>query len=596
MMQEDDSSVDTTGAVSEHPDNNKSRDQHSPSIPFLAPAGGRTTTTNHDGRVKIELDDKPVYRRMGTRSCRVPGCPNFLEKCMDHGVTRKTCMVKQCINFSQVAGFCGEHEHLAPLSPDDKPKKKKRAANIGGDASVQSKKKRKNKHGKKSVDTEVPVDPSMLKSPPKRGKMRDDIVLSMRDKDYESFMHKQFREMEVSNDKVADVAKKIVWAFKSRLSMSPGCLLLKKIDKDSYVEVGEEEALKMIKAHLHNRNQSSKSWRVGMPDTKIAAYEQPAPKKKKAKQVNEGLVSPSTKKQKTGNKQDNKNSHVIASSSTRRSRTRPSFAAPHAAVGKASKDSPLSWIGNYIANCLTAEKVGWQNKQEKVDKINFGPVIYMPGFDRKTAVEGVNKWVGYEALARWAYKSGYYKEYVVNTSNGKALLKRANVTHPYSIFGDDTEDEKPAAAVVQYPVQAEQPLIQQARGRVSPPARIKDDATPVSNDGKRNMLSFNCSSVNQEYWQIHESIDTKFDAATEENDEESVGFYRYLLSYLDGKATRGEFSLAPAEKDNIIKAVESFEAAQDKYKKAILANKPADAYKFWMVQIIDGCKQKLPLA
>jgi len=589
-MQGDDSSVDTTGAVSEHPDN-KSRDQHSPSIPFLAPAGGSTTTTNHDGKVKIELDDKPVYRRMGTRSCRVPGCPNFLEKCMDHGVTRKTCMVKQCINFSQVAGFCGEHEHLAPLSPDDKPnKKKKRAANnIGGDASVQSKKKRKKK---KSVDADLPVDPSMLKSPPKRGKMRDDIVLSMRDKDYESFMHKQFREMEVSNDKVADVAKKIVWAFKSRLTMSPGCSLLKKDGKDSYVEVGEEEALKMIKAQLHNRNQSSKSWRVGMPNTKIAAFEQPAPK---AKQVNEGLVSPSTKKKKTGNKEDSGSSHVIASSSTRRSRTRPSFAAPHAAVGKASKDSPLSWIGNYIANCLTAEKVGWQNKQEKVDKINFGPVIYMPGFDKKTAMEGVNKFTGYAALARWAYKSGYYKEYVVNTSNGKALLKRANVTHPYSIFRD-AEDEKPAAAAAQPPVQADQHPIQQARGRVSPPTKIKDDEHPTLNDGGNNMLSFSCSNDNQDYWQIHESIDTKFDVATAENNEESVGFYRYLLSYLDGKATRGEFSLAPAEKDSITKAVKSFEDTKEKYEKAILANKPADAYKFWMINIVNTCKQKLPLA
>jgi hypothetical protein len=110
------------------------------------------------------------------------------------------------------------------------------------------------------------------------------------------------------------------------------------------------------------------------------------------------------------------------------------------------------------------------------------------------------------------------------------------------------------------------------------------------------MLSFIGSNDNQEYWQTHESIDTKFDAATAENDEESVEFYRYLLSYLDSKAKRGEFSLALAEKDTITMAVESFKGTQEKYKKAISADKPADSYKYWMKQIINGCKQKLPLA
>jgi len=406
----------------------------------------------------------------------------------------------------------------------------------------------------------------------------------------------------MSNDKVADVAKKIIWAFKSRLTMSPGCSLLKKIEKDSYVEVGEEEALKMIKAQLHNRNQSSKSWRVGMPDAKIAAFEQPAPK---AKQVNEGLESPSTKKQKTMESRHEDKLPVAskpkfatpyASSSNRSTRNSAGSPSTVTNVFSTCYDDPLTYVGNHIANLLTKEE-GWSNVNKKIDSINCGQVIYRAGCDKKTAVEGVDKFIGYAALARWAYESGYYKEKVVNDINGKGqkVLEKADLSDdPYSIFRD-AEDEKPAAQP-QPPVQADQHPIQQARGRVSPPTKIKDDEPPVLNDGGNNMLSFSCSNDNQDYWQIHESIDTKFDVATAENNEESVGFYRYLLSYLDGKATRGEFSLAPAEKDSITKAVKSFEDTKEKYEKAILANKPADAYKFWMINIVNTCKQKLPLA
>jgi hypothetical protein len=133
-------------------------------------------------------------------------------------------------------------------------------------------------------------------------------------------------------------------------------------------------------------------------------------------------------------------------------------------------------VGNHIANLLTKEE-GWLNVNKKIDSINCGQVIYRVGCDRKTAVEGVDKFTGYAAIARWAYESGCYKKKVVNDINGKGqkILEKADILDdPYSIFRD-AEDEKPAAAVAQPqpPVQDDQPPIQQARGRVSPPTKIK---------------------------------------------------------------------------------------------------------------------------
>lgn len=63
--------------------------------------------------------------------------------------------------------------------------------------------------------------------------------------------------------------------------------------------------------------------------------------------------------------------------------------------------------------------------QKKVDKINYGQVLFRAGVDRKTAVEGKDKFTGYTAVARWAYKDGYFKTYVVDTEDGMKILEKA---------------------------------------------------------------------------------------------------------------------------------------------------------------------------
>ena len=115
-------------------------------------------------------------------------------------------------------------------------------------------------------------------------------------------------------------------------------------------------------------------------------------------------------------------------SSNRRSRS--------AMVGSTCKDDPLSYVGNYISNRLVADE-GWQDKVEKIDLINFGQVVYMPGYTKKTSKEGVTRFSGYATLARYAYKAGIYKEKVVDTMNGREILAKLGITDdPYFIFGD----------------------------------------------------------------------------------------------------------------------------------------------------------------
>ena len=78
--------------------------------------------------------------------------------------------------------------------------------------------------------------------------------------------------------------------------------------------------------------------------------------------------------------------------------------------GSTCKDDPLTYVGNYIANRLTADE-RWTDRVEKIDLINFGQVIYKPGYMKKTSKEGVTRFSGYAALAKYAYRVGIYRTY-----------------------------------------------------------------------------------------------------------------------------------------------------------------------------------------
>ena len=69
---------------------------------------------------------------------------------------------------------------------------------------------------------------------------------------------------------------------------------------------------------------------------------------------------------------------------------------------------------------------------------------------------------------------------------------------------------------------------------------------------------------NQDYWRIVERIETSFVKGTAENDQDSIDFHGHLLSYLESKAERLDFSLG-SDKDTLVDKLASFEAAKEKY-------------------------------
>ncbi len=106
--------------------------------------------------------------------------------------------------------------------------------------------------------------------------------------------------------------------------------------------------------------------------------------------------------------------------------------------GSRSKSSvhgcPLVYVGNYIANHVQ----GWEVRQRTNRKLcSDYYVIYRSGCNKKSAVEGKDKFTGYDKLALWAFETGYYKEHVVETEEGQEILQKLGVEcEPYSIFNE----------------------------------------------------------------------------------------------------------------------------------------------------------------
>ncbi len=83
------------------------------------------------------------------------------------------------------------------------------------------------------------------------------------------------------------------------------------------------------------------------------------------------------------------------------------------------KVDKLEYIGNYIANHVS----GWE-PQQRTNRLGLDYyVIYRVGVDKKTAVEGKDKFTGYDKLAIWAFKTHYYTQHVVRQLLEKRYLR-----------------------------------------------------------------------------------------------------------------------------------------------------------------------------
>lgn len=92
------------------------------------------------------------------------------------------------------------------------------------------------------------------------------------------------------------------------------------------------------------------------------------------------------------------------------------------------KGDKIEYIGNYIANHVE----GWE-PQQRTNRLGLDHyVIYRAGVDKKTALEGEDKFTGYDKLAIWAFRTHYYTQHVVETVPGKEILERLGIMQdPY---------------------------------------------------------------------------------------------------------------------------------------------------------------------
>mmetsp|Transcript_33927 Transcript_33927/g.73439 ORF Transcript_33927/g.73439 Transcript_33927/m.73439 type:complete len:812 (-) Transcript_33927:4331-6766(-) len=263
------------------------------------------------------------------------------------------------------------------------------------------------------------------------------IVLHMKDKKYRSIMYEHFRRMEGSKTDDDELGREIFEGFRAELKKSGG-IFLKRYGCGTQ-QIGEQKALCSITALVKRRMDSAHVWRDSNETLKENDHVVGGKRKSCIGSDEKLTAAVPSKNQKCGN--DVVNEETAADSTPNSRRTRNSMESPWdvgaTCVGATCLEDPLKYIGNYISN--TRYEGGWIVTTQRVDYVNYGQVIYRKGVERKAAIEGKDKFTGYHALAWWAYATGYYKKYVVDTYHGRQILKKANIlNNPYSIFKDES--------------------------------------------------------------------------------------------------------------------------------------------------------------
>eukprot|EP00581_Thalassiosira_minuscula_P019465 CAMPEP_0183718100 /NCGR_PEP_ID=MMETSP0737-20130205/11440_1 /TAXON_ID=385413 /ORGANISM="Thalassiosira miniscula, Strain CCMP1093" /LENGTH=963 /DNA_ID=CAMNT_0025947589 /DNA_START=31 /DNA_END=2925 /DNA_ORIENTATION=+ len=243
-----------------------------------------------------------------------------------------------------------------------------------------------------------------------------DVVVSLKDVEYKSLMHKHFKDMETSGESAQKVGQSIFECYKETLKKSGGVFLKK--TGNEFVEVDDAEALRKITEDVKRRVESAHIWcnGNGLEHSNNGGGNRSQP------------VEQARKKHKSSHSADHGRTTRKNSSKSR-----------ECAAGATCREDPLKYIGEYIAK-LFVQRCGWVIKMKKVDLINFEPVVYRKGCDWKTALEGEDKFTGYPPVAKWAHANGYYKDWIVGEEFGVGLLENMGIKdEPYSIF----ENEQP---------------------------------------------------------------------------------------------------------------------------------------------------------
>ena len=428
-----------------------------------SPTGGgnvtaATGTNERGGDFRSSPERNHLTARRG--KCLEKSCPNHGGKCREHKKMYSPFKANDCPNNAarNDGGLCKERTSSANC-----PRASSGADDFGGGDG----------HAKGRVQENVD-DRSLTKGkkPPHNGPTNDDILLTCTDQTYKSIMNEECDAWIGTGDKLwASEASRKVWEKLKTLKPKGNAWIINpNSNRRRYQRVTEEEALTRIKTNVYShRNDRRKFWEKKNGDGVDKPIEGGDRKKRSSEDDGDASVAPPRKKQ--------KECHVGRNT---RNSMGANFDTPLVTIGATCRQHPKLYVGMYIFGLL--QKNGWTGKEKKEGETNRIQIIYCPKCDMKNAVEGEDKFTGYPALAQWAYANGLYKDYVVDTVDGRIILEKVGILdEPYSIFekkvGDPAQGENYKTASVLCHNDDETP-ISRAVGHPGP----GEISQPVQND------------------------------------------------------------------------------------------------------------------
>ena len=428
-----------------------------------SPTGGgnvtaATGTNERGGDFRSSPERNHLTARRG--KCLEKSCPNHGGKCREHKKMYSPFKANDCPNNAarNDGGLCKERTSSANC-----PRASSGADDFGGGDG----------HAKGRVQENVD-DRSLTKGkkPPHNGPTNDDILLTCTDQTYKSIMNEECDAWIGTGDKLwASEASRKVWEKLKTLKPKGNAWIINpNSNRRRYQRVTEEEALTRIKTNVYShRNDRRKFWEKKNGAGVDKPIEGGDRKKRSSEDDGDASVAPPRKKQ--------KECHVGRNT---RNSMGANFDTPLVTIGATCRQHPKLYVGMYIFGLL--QKNGWTGKEKKEGETNRIQIIYCPKCDMKNAVEGEDKFTGYPALAQWAYANGLYKDYVVDTVDGRIILEKVGILdEPYSIFekkvGDPAQGENYKTASVLCHNDDETP-ISRAVGHPGP----GEISQPVQND------------------------------------------------------------------------------------------------------------------
>jgi hypothetical protein len=424
--------------------------------------GGNVTAATGANERGGDFRSSPERNHLTARrgKCLEKSCPNHGGKCREHKKMYSPFKANDCPNNAarNDGGLCKERTSSANC-----PRASSGADDFGGGDG----------HAKGRVQENVD-DRSLTKGkkPPHNGPTNDDILLTCTDQTYKSIMNEECDAWIGTGDKLwASEASRKVWEKLKTLKPKGNAWIINpNSNRRRYQRVTEEEALTRIKTNVYShRNDRRKFWEKKNGAGVDKPIEGGDRKKRSSEDDGDASVAPPRKKQ--------KECHVGRNT---RNSMGANFDTPLVTIGATCRQHPKLYVGMYIFGLL--QKNGWTGKEKKEGETNRIQIIYCPKCDMKNAVEGEDKFTGYPALAQWAYANGLYKDYVVDTVDGRIILEKVGILdEPYSIFekkvGDPAQGENYKTASVLCHNDDETP-ISRAVGHPGP----GEISQPVQND------------------------------------------------------------------------------------------------------------------